>query len=156
MLVAKRRKFEDFLILWLRKPRLESSLCCYLFRIKVFLTSRCGEYPGVKNVTPLWQILATPLQPAPRWRLLSYLANPGKRAMSPHAGRRDRHLPLWKRVERGEEGSGGRNCPEDKQPCKSSLRTVTQECPSPKHMLYLHMSMCQHRCLQRNASTLCC
>ena len=31
-------------------------------------------------------------QPAPRWRLLPWLANPGNPVMSPHIGKGNRHL----------------------------------------------------------------
>jgi len=45
-------------------------------------------------------------QPAPRWRLLPWLANPGKPAMSPHAeGRAGTHHTV--RTVEKREGNGG-------------------------------------------------
>ena len=34
-------------------------------------------------------------QPAPRWRLLPWLANPGNSALSPHTGKGNRHPSHW-------------------------------------------------------------
>jgi len=45
-------------------------------------------------------------QPAPRWRLLPWLANPGNRAMSPHAEDETGTCHTELTVERGREERG--------------------------------------------------
>ena len=60
-------------------------------------------------------------QPAPRWRLLSWLANPGNPAMSPHAeGEKQAPITLikqWK--DRGGQGRGDslRGSPHAQEKC---------------------------------------
>ena len=44
-----------------------------------------GWVPEISKSFPHWQ-------PAPRWRLLPYLANPGNPVMKPHAEKGNRHL----------------------------------------------------------------
>ena len=49
-------------------------------------------------------------QPAPRWRPLPWLANPGNPAMSPHTGKENRYPSHW--VDNGKrEGMGGEKLP---------------------------------------------
>ena len=52
---VKRRESEEFSILWPQKPRLKSSLCWNLFRIRVFSAWQCGEYPGVVHCDPSFE-----------------------------------------------------------------------------------------------------
>ena len=70
-------------------------------------------------------------QPAPRWRLLPYLANPGNPAMSPHAGKGNRHPSHW--INSGKrEGMGGEKLPGQRvaipHSASSTISKHTQEC----------------------------
>ena len=55
-------------------------------------------------------------QPAPRWRLLPWLANPGNSAMSPYAGRGTGTRHTVETVERGRERGWEENCLGDELP----------------------------------------
>ena len=70
-------------------------------------------------------------QPAPRWRLLPRLANPGNPVMSPHIGKGNRHLSHWI-DSRKREGISGEKLPGRRAttPCNatSTCSKYTQEC----------------------------
>ena len=70
-------------------------------------------------------------QPAPRWRLLPWLANPGNPVMSPHIGKGNRHLSHWI-DSRKREGISGEKLPGRRAatPCNatSTCSKYTQEC----------------------------
>ena len=60
-------------------------------------------------------------QPAPGWRLLPWLANPGNPAMSPHPGKWKRHPSHW--INNGKrEGRDGENCPDNELPLQTTLK----------------------------------
>ena len=64
-------------------------------------------------------------QPAPRWRLLPWVANPSNPAMSPHIGKGNRHLSH--RINSGKrEGMGGENCLGDELALLTMLQVNTQ------------------------------
>ena len=76
-------------------------------------------------------------QPAPRWRPLPWLANPGKPAMSPHTEGEDRDMSLGGTVEK-REGNWG-NSLEDKLQCKTMLTENAKTCLSPRaHGILAH------------------
>ena len=63
-------------------------------------------------------------QPAPRWRLLPWLANPGNPAISPHTGKGKRH-PSFHSGKREEE-IGKTAYPDDELPLQTMLQVHTQ------------------------------
>ena len=64
-------------------------------------------------------------QPAPRWRLLPYLANPGNPVMKPHAEKGNRHLSHWINS-RKREGRGGENCLYNELPLQTMIKVHAQ------------------------------
>ena len=98
-------------------------------------------------------------QPAPRWRLLPYLANPGNPAMSPHAGKGNRHPSHW--INSGKrEGMGGENCLDKELPFLTVLQVHSQSthknASNEEHMEFQCMCICKNHWLLENADTLCC
>ena len=64
-------------------------------------------------------------QPAPRWRLLPYLANPGNPVMKSHAEKGNRHLSHWIKS-RKREGRGGENCLYNELPLQTMIKVHAQ------------------------------
>ena len=77
-----------------------------------------GWVPEISMSFPHWQ-------PAPRWRLLPYLANPGNPVMNPHAGKGNRHLSHWINS-RKREGRGGENCLYNELPLQTMIKVHAQ------------------------------
>ena len=63
-------------------------------------TQNGGSVPAISRSFHYWQ-------PAPRWRLLPWLANPGRPTMSPHAEVRAGTCHTARTVEKREEVGGG-------------------------------------------------
>ena len=104
-------------------------------------------------------------QPAPWWRLLPWLANPGNPAMSPHAVIGTATLHTVETVERGRERGWEENCLGDELPHyetqgnASSTYATLHYATIHKHVEFRHMRI--HVCvdtvdLQGNASALSC
>ena len=85
-------------------------------------------------------------QPAPRWRLLPRLANPGNPVMSPHIGKGNRHLSHWI-DSRKREGISGEKLPGRRAttPCNASqahAQSTHKNASNAEHMgipAHVHM-----------------
>ena len=77
-----------------------------------------GWVPEISKSFPHWQ-------PAPRWRLLPYLANPGNPVMKPHAEKGNRHLSHWINSKK-REGRGGENCLYNELPLQTMIKVHAQ------------------------------
>ena len=85
-------------------------------------------------------------QPAPRWRLLPWLENPGNPAMSPNTGKGIRHPSHW--INSGKrEGRGGENCLDDELALLTMLQVHTQSTcrntSNEEHMEFQFMCICK-------------
>ena len=95
--------------------------------------------PETSRSFPWWQ-------PAPRWRLLSWLENPGNPAMNPHTGKGKRHLPH--RINSGKrEGRGGENCLDDELALLTTLQvhalSTRKNASNEEHMEFRRMRICK-------------
>ena len=98
-------------------------------------------------------------QPAPRWRPLPWLANPGNPAMSPHAEGRTgtRHTgKQWKERE-GRGGTSLRTCSHTKTLTVNTIPVMAANTSQSEHTWKPGACTYQHTAdQQRNADALCC
>ena len=89
-------------------------------------------------------------QPAPRWRLLPYLANPGNPVMNPHAEKGNRHLSHWINS-RKREGRGGENCLYNELPLQTMIKVHAQS--TSKNASNAEYMEFQHAYMQKPLTT---
>ena len=113
-------------------------------KVNNYVAKNGGWVPETSRSFHYWQ-------PAPRWRLLPWLANPGNPTMSPHAVRGTGTHHTVETVERGRETGWEGNClgdepPHYKTPENASCTNATL-CYATIHkcMELRHVHMCRHR-----------
>ena len=107
-----------------------------------FIISQCtiaslskGWMPKTSRSFHYWQ-------PAPTWRLLPWLANPGNTAMSPQTGRGNRRSSQW--INNGNrEGRGGENYLDDKLQLLTTLQSTRKNASNEEHMEFRRMRICK-------------
>ena len=86
-------------------------------------------------------------QPAPRWRLLQWLANPRNPAMSPHSGKGNRHPSVESSGKR--EGRGGKNYLNDELAFHTTPQVHAQSthtnASNEEHTEFRHIRICKNR-----------
>ena len=102
-----------------------------------------GWVPEISMSFPHWQ-------PAPRWRLLPYLANPGNPVMKPHAEKGNRHLSHWIKS-RKREGRGGENCLYNELPLQTMIKVHAQS--TSKNASNAEYMEFQHAYMQKPLTT---
>ena len=133
-------------------------ICCALvfpFTLWLLLTTASPSGGWVPEISRSFHCV----QPAPRLRLVAWLANPGKPAMSPQAlegGQAPITDKQGEREERGREGEkqklpGTKNHHANAWLCQCSGNNVYSD-----HMEFWRMHLKRHRWSRSNTCALCC